>query len=129
MQMRNAINVLHALGTNFPRVKSLGTELKETVAHLKEAEERQDLKRALESVLGPILKGENLWQEDHVFSNVSSSPSTRPRQRTNTPQVPAPPGLPTNGSEKSTAEKGKTPQPQDTKLDASAPAFKPKPET
>ncbi|KAH6866541.1 transcription factor/nuclear export subunit protein 2-domain-containing protein [Alternaria rosae] len=112
MQMRNAINVLHALGTNFPRVKSLGTELKETVDHLKKAEQRQDLKRALESVLGPILKGEKLWQEDHVFRN-----------------VPAPPGLPTNGSEKSTAEKGKTPQPQDTKLDASAPAFKTKPET
>jgi THO complex subunit 2 len=129
MQMRNSINVLHALGTNFPRVKSLGTELKETVERLREAEERQDLMRSLESVLGPILKGQKFWQEDHVFRNVSLSASLRSRQRTNAPQVPAPAGSTTNGSDKDATEKGKTPQPQDTKLDAAAPAFKPKPET
>jgi THO complex subunit 2 len=129
MQMRNAINVLHALGTNFPKVKSLGNELKETVDHLKKTEERKDLVISLESVLGLISKGENYWQEDHVFRNVSSPASTRPRQRTNTPQVPAPPGITTNGSDKAATEKGKTPQPQDAKLDASAPAFKPRPET
>ena len=75
MQMRNSINVLHALGTNFPKVTSMGTELKEMVVRLKEGEERQDLMRSLESVLGPILKGEKFWQEDHVFRNVSASAS------------------------------------------------------
>jgi THO complex subunit 2 len=129
MQMRNAINVIHALGTNFPKVKSLGNELKETVDHLSKKEKRKDLVISLESVLGPISKGENYWQEDHVFRNVSPSASTRPRQRTNTPQVPAPPGITTNGGDKAATERGKTPQPQDAKLDASAAAFKPRPET
>jgi THO complex subunit 2 len=132
MQMRNSINVLHALGTNFPKVTSMGTELKEMVVRLKEGEERQDLMRSLESVLGPILKGEKFWQEDHVFRNVSASASPHTRQQTNALQVPAPtpaPGSTTNGSDKAATEKGKTPQPQDAKLDAAAPAFKPKSET
>ena len=132
MQMRNSINVLHALGTNFPKVTSMGTELKEMVVRLKEGEERQDLMRSLESVLGPILKGEKFWQEDHVFRNVSASASPHTRQQTNALQVPAPtpaPGSTTNGSDKAATEKGKTPQPQDAKLDAAAPAFKPKSES
>lgn len=71
MQMRSAINVLHALGTNYPKIQSLGTELKQTIEHLSKDEERGDLKKSLESVLGPITKGERFWQEDHVFRNVS----------------------------------------------------------
>ncbi|RAR01926.1 5-aminolevulinate synthase [Stemphylium lycopersici] len=115
MQMRNAINVLHALGTNFPKVQSLGTELKQTIEHLSKGEERGDLKKSLESVLGPITKGEKLWQEDHVFRNVPAP-------------TPAPGSTPGAG-DKAAPENGRTPQPQDTKLNATAPAFKPKPET
>jgi THO complex subunit 2 len=75
MQMRNAINVLHALGTNFPKVKTMGTELETTITQLSKTETRVDLKLALESILGPILKGKPRWQEEHVFRNVSSANS------------------------------------------------------
>ncbi|KAF5854613.1 hypothetical protein GGP41_007460 [Bipolaris sorokiniana] len=114
MQMRNAINVLHALGNNFPKIQSLGTELKQTIEHLSKNEERGDLKKSLESVLGPITKGEKSWQEDHVFRNVPAP-------------TPAP-GSTTNVSDKAAMENRKPSQTHDTKLNVSAPAFKPTPE-
>ncbi|USP78541.1 hypothetical protein yc1106_05815 [Curvularia clavata] len=114
MQMRNAINVLHALGSNFPKVQSLGTELKETIERLSKEEERGDLKKSLESVLGPITKGEKSWKEDHIFRNV--------------PAPPPAPGSTTNANDKAPSENTKPSQPQETKLNATAPAFKPTPE-
>jgi THO complex subunit 2 len=131
MQMRNAINVLHALGSNFPKVQSLGTELKQTIEHLSKNEERGDLKKSLESVLGPITKGEKFWQEDHVFRNVSLSSLLGIQRRIDLSQVPAPtpaPGSTTNTNDKTATENGKTSQSQDAKLNAAAPAFKPTPE-
>ncbi|KAF1832793.1 hypothetical protein BDW02DRAFT_410532 [Decorospora gaudefroyi] len=115
MQMRNSINVMFALGTNFPKVKTLGTELKQTIDNLVKTEEREDLKKSLESILGPISKGEKHWKEEHVFRHTSAPP--------------APPAGTTNENNKAAPEQSKTPQPQDAKLNATAPAFQPKPET
>ncbi|KAI1674637.1 THO complex protein [Pyrenophora tritici-repentis] len=114
MQMRNAINVLHALGGTFPKVVTLGTELKQTIQALEETEEREDLKKALQSILGPVTKGEKSWLEEHVFRNTTAPP-------------PAP-GSTTNASDKAAPEKGKTPQPHDSKPNATALTSNPKSE-
>jgi THO complex subunit 2 len=132
MQMRNAINVLHALGTNFPKVNTLGTELLQLIEHLTETEERDDLKKSLESIRAPVSKNVKSSLEEHIFRHVSPPPRLRAEQRTNAPQLPAPTPVTTstmNGGDKAGPEKGKTPPPQDAKLNATAPAFQPKPDT
>jgi THO complex subunit 2 len=134
MQMRNAINVLHALGTSFPKVNTLGNELLQLIEHLTQTEERDDLKKSLESIRAPVSKNVKTSLEEHIFRNESSNPQPRIERRTNAPQLPAPTPAPapasmTNGSEKPSAEKGRTPQPQDAKLNVTAPAFQPKHET
>ncbi|KAH7390562.1 transcription factor/nuclear export subunit protein 2-domain-containing protein [Pyrenochaeta sp. MPI-SDFR-AT-0127] len=111
MQIRNSIIVLNALNPSFPRVDVMANELRQTITQLGEAEERLDLKRSLQSILGGFNKTEKLWQKEHEFRN-----------------LPAPPP-PTNGADKTVTEKAKTPQPNDTKIDVTATAFRPKTET
>jgi THO complex subunit 2 len=81
MQMRNAINVLHALGTNFPKVTTLGNELLQLIEDLTRTEERDDLKKSLESITAPVSKNVKTSQEEHVFRNVSTTYLLRRNRR------------------------------------------------
>ncbi|OAL51309.1 hypothetical protein IQ07DRAFT_538013 [Pyrenochaeta sp. DS3sAY3a] len=110
MQMRNSINVLKALYPSFPKVENMAHDLRQIITQLGEAEERLDLKRSLQSILADFTKGAKFLVKEWTFKN-----------------LPAPP-ITTNGAEKAATEKANTPQPQETKLDATAAAFKPKAE-
>ncbi|KAF1940925.1 hypothetical protein EJ02DRAFT_455590 [Clathrospora elynae] len=111
MQVRNAISVLQALSPTFPKVAVMGKELVQTIEHLTKTETREDLRKSLESILGHIGKGKPLWIDENVFRNKPAPANT------------------INGSEKAAPAKGKTMQPQDTKLKATAPAFQQRLET
>ncbi|CAO2649363.1 Nn.00g067480.m01.CDS01 [Neocucurbitaria sp. VM-36] len=110
MQIRNSINILNALYPTFPKVDSMANELRQTITQLAEVDERDDLKTSLQSILAGFKKSAKFWQKEHEFRN-----------------LPAPPG-PSNGANKTSMDKAPTSQPQDAKLNATAPAFQPKTE-
>lgn len=113
MQIRNSINVLKALYPSFPKMDTMANELRQTITQLSEVEEREDLKRSLQSILADFTKGERFRVKEHIFL-LRDPPPTPP---------------PINGANKTETEKAKTPQPSDTKLNATAPAFEPTSET
>ncbi|KAF1851134.1 uncharacterized protein K460DRAFT_412745 [Cucurbitaria berberidis CBS 394.84] len=110
MQIRNSINILNGLYPTFPKVDSMANELRQTISHLAEVDERDDLKTSLQSILAGFKKSAKFWQKEHEFRN-----------------LPAPPTP--SSTDKPTTDKAQTPQPQDTKLSATALAFQPKIET
>jgi THO complex subunit 2 len=130
MQMRNSINVLKALYPSFPKVENMAHDLRQIITQLGEAEKRLDLKRSLQSILADFTKGEKFLVKEWTFKNVSVQKAILDyylRLQAKKDKLSAPP-ITTNGAEKAATENANTPQPQETKLDATAAAFQPKTE-
>ncbi|KAF9694912.1 hypothetical protein EKO04_007048 [Ascochyta lentis] len=105
-EVRNAISVLNAISSSFPKVDTMRDELQTPLEHIAENDERDDLKISAQSTFRIFKQGKAHWRTEWQYRN-----------------IPAPPEV-TNGAGKAASQ---TPQPKDipaTKLNASAPVFK-----
>ncbi|EOD47722.1 THO complex subunitTHOC2 [Neofusicoccum parvum] len=111
MHIRNAIVVLKAISQNFPVINFMGKQMLECVLKMSREETRGDLKLATTSIIGDLKKREGQWMLPQAFK-LQADP--------NSAQKP--------GS-RATTEGASTPQPGQGKLNASAPEFKPSPQS
>ncbi|UPX12482.1 THO2 plays a role in transcriptional elongation [Ascochyta rabiei] len=105
-EVRNAISVLNAISSSFPKVDTMRDELQTPLEHIAKNDERDDLKISAQSTFRIFKQGKAHWRTEWQYRN-----------------IPAPPEA-TNGASKADSQ---TPQPKDapaTKLNASAPVFK-----
>jgi THO complex subunit 2 len=130
MHIRNAINVLKAIATSFPKVDFMGKNLHSIVQHVSQHDSRDDLKLAALSLLGDLKKSEKTWLAPTAFSVVSprifeaitaaSAKLKKNRPASASTTTPAAAG-------RTGSEAARTPQPPESqaKLKATAPEFKP----
>ncbi|KAJ8107238.1 hypothetical protein OPT61_g9003 [Boeremia exigua] len=110
-EIRNAISVLNAVSSSFPKVDTMRDELQAPLERIAETDERDDLKISAQSTFRIFKQGKAHWRTEWQYRN-----------------IPAPPEV-TNGSNKTGSQ---TPQPKDataSKLNANAPVFKSKSES
>lgn len=122
-EVRNAISVLNAISTSFPKVDTMRDELQAPLEHIAANDERDDLKIAAMSTFRIFKQGKAHWRTEWQYRNVSSTCNILQSPHTDTKKIPAPPEV-TNGSSKAGSQ---TPQPKDApsaKLNANAPVFK-----
>lgn len=116
MHIRNAINVLKATASSFPKIDSMGKNLYQMIQDLSQNDSRDDLKLAAMSLLGDLKKGEKFWVAPQAFHHtrnaLTSANSINPASRTSSEQP-----------------RTQTPQPADSaaaRLSATAPEFNPR---
>ncbi|KAF2630325.1 hypothetical protein BU25DRAFT_362439 [Macroventuria anomochaeta] len=105
-EIRNAISILNAISSSFPKVDTMRDELQAPLEHIAENDERDDLKISAQSTFRIFKQGKLHWRTEWQYRN-----------------IPAPTEV-TNGASKTGSQ---TPQPKDapaTKLNANAPVFK-----
>lgn len=124
-EVRNAISVLNAVSTSFPKVDTMRDELQAPLEHIAANDERDDLKIAAQSTFRIFKQGKAHWRTEWQYRNVSRISNTQQFSPTDTKKIPAPPEV-TNGTSKAGSQ---TPQPKDAptaKLNVNAPVFKSK---
>lgn len=121
-EVRNAISVLNAVATSFPKVDTMRDELQAPLERIAENDERDDLKISAQSTFRIFKQGKAHWRTEWQYRNVSRPSNIRQVQRANTTKT-APPPEGANGVGKAGSQ---TPQPRDvpsSKLNANAPVF------
>lgn len=135
MHIRNAINVLKATATSFPKVDTMGKSLHQLVQNLSQNDSRDDLKLAALSLLGDLKKNEKFLVTPQAFHPVSFTikedmlGTCSDYEQTRNAPVPA--GAP-NATSRTSSEQPRTPQPPEpsnARLNATAPEFNPRPTT
>jgi THO complex subunit 2 len=84
MHIRNAINVLKAISSSFPKIDTTGKSLNQLVQHLSQHDSRPDIKLAATSLLGDLKKGESTWISAEVFKGEPAPAPVSNSSRTNT---------------------------------------------
>ena len=121
-EIRNAISVLNAISSSFPKVDTMRDELQAPLEHIAENDERDDLKISAQSTFRIFKQGKAHWRTEWQYRNVSYG-NTWFCIYANTTKIPAPPDV-TNNANKTGSQ---TPQPKEApsaKLNANAPVFK-----
>ena len=122
-EIRNAISVLNAVSSSFPKVDTMRDELQAPLERIAENDERDDLKISAQSTFRIFKQGKAHWRTEWQYRNVSRNSKSRQLPHTDVLKIPAPPEA-ANGTSKTDSQ---TPQPKDaptSKLNANAPVFK-----
>ncbi|KAJ4988718.1 THO complex subunit 2 [Stagonosporopsis vannaccii] len=122
-EIRNAISVLNAVSSSFPKVDTMRDGLQAPLERIAENDERDDLKISAQSTFRIFKQGKAHWRAEWQFRNVSRHTIPRQPQLTDISKT-APPPESTNGTGKTSSQ---TPQPRESaasKLNANAPVFK-----
>lgn len=122
-EIRNAISVLNAVSTSFPKVDTMRDGLQAPLERIAENDERDDLKISAMSTFRIFKQGKAHWRAEWQFRNVSR-PTLFQQSRFTDMSKTAPPPEATNGTSKTGSQ---TPQPKDaaaSRLNANAPVFK-----
>ncbi|KAH6622281.1 transcription factor/nuclear export subunit protein 2-domain-containing protein [Boeremia exigua] len=106
-EIRNAISVLNAVSSSFPKVDTMRDELQAPLERIAKEDERNDLKISAQSTFRIFKQGKAYWRTEWQYRNQKMAPPED-----------------ANGTSKTGSQ---TPQPKDapvSKLSASAPVFK-----
>jgi THO complex subunit 2 len=122
-EIRNAISVLNAVSSSFPKVDTMRDELQAPLERIAENDERDDLKISAQSTFRIFKQGKAHWRTEWQYRNVSRPNNIRQVPRADTTKTAPPPEV-TNGASKAGSQ---TPQPKEgptSKLNVNAPVFK-----
>ncbi|EKG16197.1 THO complex subunitTHOC2 [Macrophomina phaseolina MS6] len=130
MHIVNAIVILNAISENFPIINFMGKQMMEATLKLSREDERSDVKLKATSLIGPLKKMEAQWMLPQAFKLVGPTFDPSLSSYVDTKQFKqADPNSAQKPGSRATTEGASTPQPGQAKLNASAPEFKPSPQS